>query len=189
VTILSLFLLPSLTGGIIFSLVGRRDEMKTWREPARYSWESDEAYAEKVEACRVHWSTKAAEALEAASTKAGVSLEEIEVRYASIDRTWGDKVGLVVYGGTEELRARCAAFLSAWMRKNLDRKGSYEEQRTSHEIQPVGWLLQESAGRTGADAVFPIEPPSYQSEEQKAEYRKNLRPALAIPAFYYPCAE
>lgn len=43
-----------------------------------------------------HWSDAARDAATRAAAKAGVSLEGLRIEVATLDRTWGDKVGLAV---------------------------------------------------------------------------------------------
>ena len=83
-----------------------------------------------------HWSSVAISAATEAAAKAGVSIEGVRIEYGTIDRTWGDKDGLIVTGGDEALRERVATFLSAWCFANLRKllTSSYDQQ--VHPMSP-----------------------------------------------------
>ena len=139
-----------------------------------------------------HWSDEAIASATSAAKKCGVSLDGLQIKYATLDQTWGDKVGFVVIGGEEATRTRVASYLVKWLQKNLTKKleRSYDQQiSVDSSPRQVAWLLQESAGRVGADGIFPKNPPSYYSEEDKADYLDRIRPALGIGCVYYPCSE
>ncbi len=134
-----------------------------------------------------HWSDAAIKATTLAARKCGADMSDITIKYATLDRTWGDKVGLVVFGGTPELRARVASYLTKWLTKHLTSllKRGYDQQiSVDSEPRNVAWLPK---GATGTDGVAPMTPPSYYSPEDKADYVARIKPALGIGCVYYPC--
>jgi hypothetical protein len=135
-----------------------------------------------------HYTERCREDLATAARKSGCDISDIQVRYATLDSTWGDKVGMVVLGGTAEKRERVATYILNWCRKNL-KNSSYDAQNGVSDYGVVHWLAQESVGRVGADGVFPKDPPSYYNAEKADDYRSRIQEGRAIATYYYPCAE
>lgn len=132
----------------------------------------------------MHYSDRAEMAMRAAAAKAGHDISNISVKYATLDATWGDRMGLVVLGGDQATRERCAAFLLAWCAKYFAGRTSYECQNAVRAAGNVTWLTH----KAGA-GVFPADPPDYYSAEKAADYRARSQPGVAVSTVYYPCAE
>lgn len=93
---------------------------------------------------------------------------------ATLDRTWGDQDGYVVVTGDEALAARCAAYLSAWVRKHLAPRRSYHFQVQGH-VLPVG------------DAMVDVRdiPAGMRPHDVGNAVVRGVR----VSAVYFPCAD
>lgn len=114
------------------------------------------------------WQTDAIKAADAAAKKAGISMadEGIELRFATIEATWGELCGLVVAGGSAAMRERIVAWLRKYLTANRPER-SYDSQFALRADQPIGWW-------PGTSKVCkPGVPGSVD--------------ALALPCVYYPC--
>lgn len=133
------------------------------------------------------WEAKFAGALYAAMTKAGCvgAVEDLKWDRCAIDRTWGDKDGLVFYGSTPEMNERAAKFFETWAGRNLRKMnvvGGYDRQEaiayvgefqfTRFENGAQGWHRKRGAGE-----------PAYSTK------LLETREGYATSFVYYPCAD
>lgn len=73
-----------------------------------------------------HWTERLNNEIVAKAAQAGCDISDLEMTYCDIERTWGDKVG-VVFTGTHAERA--ALFAAKWCAKNIN--GSYDQQNVA----------------------------------------------------------
>jgi len=123
-------------------------------------------------------STPAAWSDGAASLRARLAAEGLAdhalVLPATLDRTWGDQDGYVVVTGDEALAARCAAYLSAWVRKHLAPRRSYHFQVQGH-ILSVG------------DAMVDVR--SIPEGLRPHDVGNAVVRGVRVSAVYFPCAD
>lgn len=129
------------------------------------------------------WSDKFRAALAVAASKAGVSLEGLQIEGCTIDNTWGDKVGLAFFGAAPEVNARAARFFEAWARKHLRAMGvvgGYGCQESINYVGPMfratypngagGWYRESYRERMGGEGATVVD-------------------GVAVSYVYYPCAD
>ena len=104
-------------------------------------------------------------AMAAAAAKAGANLGELDIRFLTIEATWGDLAGFVVLGGDETIRTRAAAWLHAWLGRNMPER-SYAAQYARRDPRPVG--VHARTGKVGDQA------------------KPDMLPGVAVPFVYYP---
>lgn len=105
-----------------------------------------------------HWSDRLQKVITIKAQAAGCEVPEMH--YCTIDRTWGEKMGMVFIGKDAE---RAARFATLWVAKNI--KGSYDQQNV--------------AGYSGLSTV------TVHSKEGKARQVEGH----IVSAIYYPCCD
>lgn len=143
--------------------------------------------AMKTTETKRHYLDRVRDALALKAKRAGIDITGVTLRMGTLDRTWGDRDGIVVLGGTVELRARIAAFVAAWCDKYLG-ASSYDNQKCVMDRGVVGWYTP-AQGEPGTEGVTSIKAPSYYSEADAAKRAERVQYGHAVSTFYYPCAE
>lgn len=126
-------------------------------------------------------------ALSRAAKKAGINVEHIKSEHVCTDRTWGDRCGVVFYGGSPELNERVARFFLAWLGKHAG-TGSYDAQR-SVSYQGRMYFTRFTNGVAGwyAGAL-----PDYAPRTLDNGFvlrRLEGYEGVAVNTTYYPCAD
>jgi hypothetical protein len=102
--------------------------------------------AMKTTETKRHYLDRVRDALALKAKRAGIDITGVTLRMGTLDRTWGDRDGIVVLGGSSELRARIAAFVAAWCDKYLG-ASSYDNQKCVMDRGVVGWYTESRAPR------------------------------------------
>jgi hypothetical protein len=126
-------------------------------------------------------------ALEKAAAKCGCDIGELRWEPCTIDRTWGDRVGRVFFGASDEVNKRAADFFFAWRAKQKHR-GCYDAQNSLSLAGKFTFLRFSN----GADGWYrgvrePGEPTVLESGFviECVERREGY----AVSTTYYPCAD
>jgi hypothetical protein len=137
--------------------------------------------------------------LKAAMAKAGVGFEGLKWDGCTTDQTWGDRCGLVFYGGTPEVNERAARYFERWANKHLRKLGGvggYESQESISYFGPMtyvrfsnkaeGW--HKGTNEQRGYKVGHVE--VYGKGESTFEIRtEEVREGFATSYVYYPCAD
>lgn len=121
-----------------------------------------------------------------AAKRHGCDITGLSFEGASLDSTWGDKVGLVFWGASDDVNERAAAFAEQWFSKHGETFklfGRYEAQR--------------SIGRCGVRYYSRFDNgASGWHDKPTGERAGDQRPALvetrvghSVSFVYYPCAD
>lgn len=95
----------------------------------------------------------------------GCDISDLKIEYVTLERTWGDKDGMVFIGQNAE---RCAKFAAAWLAKNGNH--NYDGQNCASYL-----------------GVMTVGIGSGKPEWSSNPYRQVT--GHTISTFYYPCAD
>ncbi len=137
----------------------------------------------------LHNTNKFKSSLAIAATKAGVSLDGLQVMGCTTDRTWGDRVGLVFYGAAADVCERAARFYLAYAQKQ-PRKSSYDAQ-ASLSYQGIMHFVRYSNGAQGwyTGALPPAPACPADVNDGFILERVECYEGYAVNTTYYPCAD
>lgn len=135
-------------------------------------------------------------ALDNAAKQKGIDASIIQWQPATMERTWGDRVGYVFFVDTDVSESR-AAFLACWAAKTFERwypdhapEGSYGAQRSIgfcgrfHYVEfnngAKGWYRGQ---------ITPFEPRPPMEDGWRLERIKAIPHGWGVATTYYPCAD
>jgi hypothetical protein len=116
------------------------------------------------------------------AAREGVDVSALQIEEVTTDRTWGDKVGFVFFGCTDEVNERVAACFERFAAKHMT-SGSYEAQR-SIGLQGPRFFHEYSNGVK-----------SWSTNGEVSTCSPNItlvRPIVkgySVSTTYYPCAD
>lgn len=71
---------------------------------------------------------------------AGIDLSKVTIHeYVELDRTWGDKVGMVFQCEDKALELRCAEFARKWLTKNICKLTRTRDAQYGVDFQVNDW--------------------------------------------------
>lgn len=113
------------------------------------------------------------------AAREGVDVSTLQVEGVTADRTWGDKVGFVFFGCTDEVNERVAACFERFAVKHTT-SGSYEAQRSIGICGPR--YFREYAN--GAKGWGRDEKPEFCTSTPVRAHK-----GYSVSTTYYPCAD
>lgn len=122
-----------------------------------------------------HWSDKAIADLKLVAEKCDTDISDTRVMYDYIDRTWGDKMGLIVEGGKNV--ERVAKYLDKWCARYVKTAKTGYEQQNSYTGLQLTFVHTDAFGRT------------FRTSSGESKDSVICRKQFVIPMFYYPCAD
>lgn len=123
------------------------------------------------------------QSLHAAAARAGFAkqIADVKFEFATLERTWGDRVGYVFYGADAATNERAARYFEKWYAKYAG-PGSYEAQRSiafrgeysfsKFSNGAGGWSEGKLAPYTGGSVT-----------------RVETREGYAVSTTYFPCSD
>jgi hypothetical protein len=138
------------------------------------------AYCER-EAAKPTWQDYLRADLKRAAEKCGCDVSALQFEHATLDRCWGDLVGLVFWGASDECNKRAAEFFARWADKNRERFnlcGGYSRQQAIR-YEGVRHYARFSNGAEGW----------YRTAVELRDGLVETRVGHAAAYVYYPCAE
>jgi len=132
------------------------------------------------------WMDHLRAAIARAAISKGWDITALEFEGASLDRTWGDKHGIVFWGGSPEVNQGAAALAEQWFRDHgatFKLFGGYDAQQ-SVGLCGLRYYARFSNGASGwyRDPVKP------RSEDQTPALVET-REGVSVSYVYYPCAD
>ena len=88
-----------------------------------------------------NWESAFKSALIRAAQTAGFDLTPVEWTYCTTDNTWGDRCGLVFFGGSDEINERCAKYFKNWASANLRAAGVVGGYNAQESISFAGEMI------------------------------------------------
>lgn len=140
----------------------------------------------KREAAIPTWQDHLRAAIVVASKKCGCDISGLKWDTATLDNTWGDLVGLVFYGASDDANKRAAEFFAAWMDKHgraMNIVGGYERQ-SSIGVRGVRHFARYDNGAEGW-----YSDPAKQNIYEGAPVLVQTRIGYSASYVYYPGAE
>ena len=121
--------------------------------------------------------------LRRAAAKAGCDLGGLETAPITLDQTWGDRVGIAVFGVSADKLERVARHFAEWLTRDTKRHpGSYHCQRSVGRDPVKCVALPDWEGKAKWwPAVF--------AGGERAAEGKIIFHGVAVATHYYPCAE
>lgn len=141
------------------------------------------AYCER-EAAKPTWQDHFRAALVAAADLAGCDISALCWEHATLDNTWGDLVGLVFWGASDECNKRAASFFSTWAAKHGRAFGLFGGYSAQESVSERGVrYYRRYADRKNGD-WYPSPRAEYTTEEPV-----EARVGWAASYVYYPGAD
>lgn len=139
----------------------------------------------KERASTPYWEDRLTVAIAEAAKEAGHNVSAMECQPITVDNTWGDRVGLVFFGASEDANKWAASFAEDWIARNGERLnifGGYERQRSvgTHGPRYKCTYDDGTTGEWSRDNVAP----SYSSYKVVSYVT-----GYTVSHTYYPCAD